>query len=176
MLATVEGRLCQKACVMKSLMVVTAVGAFAGLTAFSAQALPAANPQAAIPQLAQEKLVTPVARRGGGGSGMRGPGMRGPRAGGGPRFRGPRAGGGPRFRGPRAGGRPPRAGRPHRPHRHYVGPRFRGGYGYGYYGALPYGAYAFSDGPFECNWLRRQAIVSGNPYWWHRYELCLDDY
>jgi hypothetical protein len=31
-------------------------------------------------------------------------------------------------------------------------------YGYGYGGG--------------CGWLRHRAVVTGSPYWWHRYRLC----
>ena len=30
--------------------------------------------------------------------------------------------------------------------------------------------YAYSDG--GCAWLRHRALVTGSPYWWHRYRLC----
>jgi hypothetical protein len=25
----------------------------------------------------------------------------------------------------------------------------------------------------DCGWLRRQAIITGSPYWWNRYQECL---
>ena len=31
------------------------------------------------------------------------------------------------------------------------------------------GYYAYND----CEWLRRQAIITGSPYWWRRYNLCI---
>ena len=31
------------------------------------------------------------------------------------------------------------------------------------------GGYGYND----CGWLRRQAIVTGSPYWWRRYQDCL---
>lgn len=34
-------------------------------------------------------------------------------------------------------------------------------YGYGYYGG-------------GCGWLYRRAIETGSPYWWRRYEECID--
>lgn len=37
-------------------------------------------------------------------------------------------------------------------------------YGGGYYAYNGYG---------ECGWLRRQAIITGSPYWWQRYQECL---
>jgi hypothetical protein len=38
----------------------------------------------------------------------------------------------------------------------------------GIYGA--YGAYGYASG---CGWLYRQAVTTGSPYWWSRYEACL---
>jgi hypothetical protein len=32
-----------------------------------------------------------------------------------------------------------------------------------------YGSYAYND----CYWLRREAIITGSPYWWSRYEACV---
>jgi hypothetical protein len=32
-----------------------------------------------------------------------------------------------------------------------------------------YGSYAYND----CYWLRRQAQITGSPYWWSRYEACV---
>jgi hypothetical protein len=53
--------------------------------------------------------------------------------------------------------------------RHFAGRRFVhrrfavvGGYGYGY-----------GDG---CYWLRRRAVYTGSPYWWHRYTACRRGY
>jgi hypothetical protein len=43
----------------------------------------------------------------------------------------------------------------------FVGGVFFGGYPY-YYGG--------------CYWLRRQAIITGSPYWWSRYEDCVGYY
>jgi hypothetical protein len=37
-------------------------------------------------------------------------------------------------------------------------------YGGGYYAYNSYG---------NCAWLRRQAVVTGSPYWWRRYQECL---
>jgi hypothetical protein len=39
-----------------------------------------------------------------------------------------------------------------------AGPVYYYGYGYGYGGG--------------CAWLRHRALVTGSPYWWHRYRLC----
>lgn len=25
----------------------------------------------------------------------------------------------------------------------------------------------------DCYWLRQQAIITGSPYWWNRYNLCI---
>jgi hypothetical protein len=35
-----------------------------------------------------------------------------------------------------------------------------------------YGDYAYNSG-YSCSWLRRQAIITGSPYWWQRYQECL---
>jgi hypothetical protein len=51
-------------------------------------------------------------------------------------------------------------------HRHRHISRFRGYYPY-WYGA----SYAYGCG--NCAWLRRQAIITGSPYWWRRYQACL---
>jgi hypothetical protein len=32
--------------------------------------------------------------------------------------------------------------------------------------------YAYND----CWWLRRQARITGSPYWWHRYNYCVGYY
>ena len=37
-------------------------------------------------------------------------------------------------------------------------------YGGGYYAYNGYG---------DCGWLRREAIITGSPYWWRRYQECL---
>jgi len=34
------------------------------------------------------------------------------------------------------------------------------------------GYYAY-NGYGNCAWLRRQAIITGSPYWWERYQACL---
>ena len=31
------------------------------------------------------------------------------------------------------------------------------------------GDYGYGD----CGWLRRQAVITGSPYWWRRYQDCL---
>jgi hypothetical protein len=31
------------------------------------------------------------------------------------------------------------------------------------------GGYGYND----CGWLRRQAVITGSPYWWRRYQDCL---
>jgi hypothetical protein len=51
--------------------------------------------------------------------------------------------------------------------RHHRYSRFYGypfWYGGGYYAYSGYG---------DCAWLRRQAIITGSPYWWSRYQDCL---
>jgi hypothetical protein len=43
-------------------------------------------------------------------------------------------------------------------------------------GAYPlYGTYGYSYA-YDCYWLKRQALFTGSPYWWQRYEACLDGY
>jgi hypothetical protein len=42
------------------------------------------------------------------------------------------------------------------------------------------GVFVFDVGPGyaynDCWWLRRRALATGSPYWWHRYELCVGYY
>jgi len=38
-------------------------------------------------------------------------------------------------------------------------------------GGWPY----YYDYGYDCWWLRRQAVITGSPNWWRRYELC-DNY
>ena len=33
--------------------------------------------------------------------------------------------------------------------------------------------YAYGD---DCLWLRRQALITGSPYWWNRYNACISYY
>jgi hypothetical protein len=40
-------------------------------------------------------------------------------------------------------------------------------------GAYPLYGYGYS---YDCYWLKRQALFTGNPYWWQRYEACLYGY
>lgn len=52
-------------------------------------------------------------------------------------------------------------------HHHHFNNRFfftSGPFFYGDYYAYGYG---------NCAWLRRQAIITGSPYWWNRYQTCL---
>lgn len=35
-----------------------------------------------------------------------------------------------------------------------------------------YGAYYGYRAYSECGWLRHRAVVTGNPYWWSRYNAC----
>src|SRR5262249_32287367 len=52
-------------------------------------------------------------------------------------------------------------------HHHHFNNRFfytSGPFFYGDYYAYGYG---------NCAWLRRQAIITGSPYWWNRYQNCL---
>jgi hypothetical protein len=54
----------------------------------------------------------------------------------------------------------------HYPYRRH----FRGFYGYGY------APYVYSSGYYGngCYWLKVRALETGNPYWWERYEDCID--
>jgi hypothetical protein len=36
-----------------------------------------------------------------------------------------------------------------------------------------YGSYYYGSG---CDWLRRNALYSGSPYWWNRYYACINGY
>jgi hypothetical protein len=54
-------------------------------------------------------------------------------------------------------------------HHHFRHNRAFGFGGAPYYGGGVYGYYAYGD----CHWLHREAIITGSPYWWHRYEVCL---
>ena len=36
-----------------------------------------------------------------------------------------------------------------------------------------YGGYYAYNGYGNCAWLWRQAIITGSPYWWERYQACL---
>jgi hypothetical protein len=141
-------------------------------------------------------LVELVGRGGRGGGGFKGGGMRGGSfKGGGGGFKGGMRGGG-RSYGMRGGG--PKMGA-YRGGRGYAGRSYggggkhvhRGGKGrhaghhhwrghkghrhrharfYGWPG-VGYGVYAYGYG--NCSWLRRQALITGSPYWWSRYEQCL---
>jgi len=168
----------------------------------SAQAFPAAKTDAA----SSSAVTLAGQRGPGGGGGLRmGGGGGGPRiagggghgfamrSGGGPRIQGGGGGGpkfafkggvGPRFhggplRGPRfayRGGGGPKA---------WPGRKFSGGFkhhgkhnrrvrGFAFYGA-PYVYYGYS-GYDGCGWLYRNAIRTGDPYWWDRYYACRDGY
>jgi hypothetical protein len=56
----------------------------------------------------------------------------------------------------------------HKFHRHRHKLRFATPFLYGY----PY--YYYSYGYGDCHWLRIRAIRTGSPYWWWRYEECLN--
>lgn len=77
-------------------------------------------------------------------------------------FSGPRVYSGPAFGGHRHAGR--------HVHRHRFGRRFGPGIVVGVPLAA-YGAYAYSA---SCDWLHRKAVITGSPYWWYRFEACLD--
>jgi hypothetical protein len=55
-------------------------------------------------------------------------------------------------------------------HRHYYQRRFFIGapLAFGFYG------YAYYSG--SCRWLRSRALYTGSPYWWDRYEACINGY
>ncbi len=57
--------------------------------------------------------------------------------------------------------------------RHGHGRRFRGGYfaAAPYFYGNSYYDYGYSGG---CGWLYRRAVETGSPYWWRRYEDCID--
>ena len=59
------------------------------------------------------------------------------------------------------------------PH-HFAFHHFRHHRRFAFVGAYPY-YYYVDDG---CSWLRRRALYTGSPYWWHRYYACRhgDDY
>ena len=63
-----------------------------------------------------------------------------------------------------------------RSHGYYDRYKHYGHYGkyrrYGYYG-LPYISYGYGGG---CGWLYRNAIATGDPYWWSRYYECTGYY
>ena len=53
---------------------------------------------------------------------------------------------------------------------HHFNNRFVGvglGWWPGYYGSYGYGG---------CAWLRNQAVITGDPYWWDRYYSCVNYY
>ena len=56
-----------------------------------------------------------------------------------------------------------------RPHHVFVH-RFRHHRRFAVVGLYPY---AYGDG---CYWLRRRALYTGSPYWWHRYYACRQGY
>jgi hypothetical protein len=89
--------------------------------------------------------------------------------GGGVRFHGLHAGGvhiRPHgFRGRHFYGGPAFAYAPYRRHRFY------GGYYPYVYGGAYYGGGNYGGG---CYWLKVRAIETGSPYWWERYEDCVD--
>lgn len=60
-----------------------------------------------------------------------------------------------------------------RHHGHGHGRRFRGGYfaAAPYFYGNSYYDYGYSGG---CGWLYRRAVETGSPYWWRRYEDCID--
>jgi hypothetical protein len=39
----------------------------------------------------------------------------------------------------------------------------------GFFIGAPIYSYGYGDG---CGWLRHRALVTGSPYWWHRYRAC----
>ena len=116
-------------------------------------------------------IVTLVGKKGGGGGKL----SRG--GGGGGKFS--RSGGGRHAYGG-GGGKKHYGGGGDRKHYAYKGGkryghdgRYRRYGSYGWYGApfLAYGAYAGS-----CGWMYRNAVATGDPYWWNRYYECVGYY
>jgi hypothetical protein len=139
-------------------------------------------------------IVTLVGRKGGGGGGGKGlsrggGGMKGfSRGGGGGRYAyggggGKRyyggGGGGKRYYGGGGGGKRYYGGGDRRHYAYKDGKhhdnhvRFRRYAHYGWYGA-PFLAYGYYGG--GCGWLYRNAIATGDPYWWNRYYECTGYY
>jgi hypothetical protein len=60
----------------------------------------------------------------------------------------------------------------HSGHRHFGHFHHRRHFGHFHRRGFVIGApvYAYSYG--GCGWLRHRALVTGSPYWWHRYRLC----
>jgi hypothetical protein len=44
-----------------------------------------------------------------------------------------------------------------------------------FFAAPVYGYYDYGYG-YGCYWLRRNALATGSPYWWNRYNACLYGY
>ena len=55
--------------------------------------------------------------------------------------------------------------------RHFAPHHFRHHRRFAFFGAYPYDY--VDDG---CSWLRRRALYTGSPYWWHRYYACRHGY
>jgi hypothetical protein len=55
--------------------------------------------------------------------------------------------------------------------RHFAPHHFRHHRRFAFFGAYPYDY--VDDG---CYWLRRRALYTGSPYWWHRYYACRHGY
>jgi hypothetical protein len=104
---------------------------------------------AAVAMLALASASEPAQARGHGGHGGHGHSMG-------------MGGGGwaPRFSSVRTFSRPP----------HFVVHRFRHHRRFVAVGAYPY---YYADG---CFWLKRRALYTGSPYWWHRYYACRNGY
>jgi hypothetical protein len=126
-------------------------------------------------------VVTLVGRKGGGGGGgmsRGGGGMKGFSRGGGGGMKGFSRGGGAgryAYRGDGGGKRYYGGGdRRHYAHKgdHHDG-HFRRYSHYGWYGA-PFLAYGYYGG--GCGWLYRNAVATGDPYWWNRYYACTGYY
>jgi len=58
-------------------------------------------------------------------------------------------------------------------HGHFAGHHGKHGKNFRHFGSDIFvyggGGYGYSD----CGWLRRQAVITGSPYWWRRYQDCL---
>jgi hypothetical protein len=57
---------------------------------------------------------------------------------------------------------------------HFAGPNHFAGHRFHHRRFIFIGAYPYDYGyGYGCGWLRRRALHTGSPYWWHRYEACL---
>ena len=106
-----------------------------------------------------------LARGGGGHGGFGGHGFGGHMGGGFGGHMGGHHGFGPSFGGGHMGG--------HFHDGHHHG-HFR--HGSAFFFAPAYGYYDYGYGYGGCYWLRRNALATGSPYWWSRYNACVYGY